>query len=63
MIKSIPNWTPHEDKTLPEVLILGSQMIKDIYFRGSKSRDSEGYRRILKNIEGYLRIFKDIEGY
>ena len=42
MIKSVPKWTLDEDNILPEFLIVGSQIIKNTYFRASKSRDLIG---------------------
>ena len=46
MIKSVPKWTPDEDKTLLEVLPIGSQS-DQIY--NKKSPKSS----ILKDIQGY----------
>mgnify|MGYP000548062417 CR=1 FL=1 len=56
MIKSLQKWTPDEDKTLLEVLPIGSQS-DQIYDKKSPKSS------ILKDIEGYSRTLKDVEGY
>ena len=49
MIKSVPKWTPDEDKTLLEVLPIGSQS-DQIYI---KSLPNHRYSRIFIDMEGY----------
>ena len=56
MTKSVPKRAFYEDKTLLEVLPIGSQ---SSWMYDKKSPKSS----ILKDIEGYRRILKDMEGY